>query len=273
VDFTGGVNDVTLKLIRMIGDPTLRYQEDPVRMLRAIRFAAKLHFTIAPETAEPIHRLSTLITHISGSRLFDEMIKLFQCGEAKAVHALLVEYGLFAHLFSQTDALANTNYPINALLMNALESTDTRVRENKPITPAFIFAILLWFPLMHRAEQLKAEGIEPLPALDQAMSQVITEQNKVITIPKRYTQVMREIWLMQFRFSKRLGHRAFNLLEHPRFRAAYDFMALRALAGDESMELADWWTKFQEVTTSEQETMIAQLATKPPKKRAKKASS
>ena len=126
---------------------------------------------------------------------------------------------------------------------------------------------------MHRAEQLKAEGIEPLPALDQAMSQVITEQNKVITIPKRYTQVMREIWLMQFRFSKRLGHRAFNLLEHPRFRAAYDFMALRALAGDESMELADWWTKFQEVPMSEQETMIAQLATKPPKKRAKKAPS
>ena len=273
VDFTGGVNDVNLKLIRMIGDPAVRYHEDPVRMLRAIRFAAKLHFDIAPETAAPIHTLNHLITHISGSRLFDEMLKLYQCGEAKAVHQLLVKYDLFSHLFSQTHELTNSDYPVETLLMNALESTDSRVRDNKPITPAFIFAILLWFPLMHRVEQLKAEGIEPLPALDQAMSQVITDQNKVITIPKRYTQVMREIWLMQFRFSKRLGHRAFNLLEHPRFRAAYDFMALRALAGDESMELADWWTKFQEVPTSEQENMIAQLSTKAPKKRAKKTPS
>lgn len=273
VDFTGGVNDVNLKLIRMIGDPAVRYHEDPVRMLRAIRFAAKLHFEIAPETAAPIHTLNHLITHISGSRLFDEMLKLYQCGEAKAVHQLLVKYDLFSHLFSQTHELTNSDYPVETLLMNALESTDSRVRDNKPITPAFIFAILLWFPLMHRTEQLKAEGIEPLPALDQAMSQVITDQNKVITIPKRYTQVMREIWLMQFRFSKRLGHRAFNLLEHPRFRAAYDFMALRALAGDESMELANWWTKFQEVPTSEQENMIAQLSTKAPKKRAKKTPS
>ena len=152
-----------------------------------------------------------------------------------------------------------SSYPVNAFLIIALESTDTRVRENKPITPAFIFAVLLWFPLMERAEQLRNEGMDPLPALEKAMSQVITEQNKVITVPKRFTQVMREIWLLQYRFPKRSGSRAFNLLEHPRFRAAYDFLALRALAGDESMELAEWWTKFQEAESSSQMTMVAKL--------------
>ena len=260
VDFTGGVKDVNMRLIRMIGDPVTRYQEDPVRMLRAIRFSAKLHFEVAPETAAPLHQLSSLITDISGSRLFDEMIKLFQCGEAESVQRLLIKYGLFAHLFAQTNKLLTSHYPVNALLVIALESTDTRIRENKPVTPAFVFAILLWFPLMARAEQLRNEGMDPLPALEKAMSQVIAEQNKVVTIPKRFTQVMREIWLLQYRFPKRLGHRAFGLLEHPRFRAAYDFLALRALAGDETMELAEWWTKFQEVDANEQEIMVTKLA-------------
>ena len=270
VDFTGGVKDVNDRIIRMIGDPVVRYQEDPVRMLRAIRFGAKLHFNLAPETAAPLTELSYLINGISGSRLFDEMIKLFQCGEAESVQRLLVQYGLFSHLFAQTSRLMASNYPVNALLINALKNTDTRIHENKPVTPAFIFAILLWFPLMERAEQLKNEGMDPLPAVEKAMSQVITEQNKVIMIPKRFTQVMREIWLLQYRFPKRLGGRAFHLLEHPRFRAAYDFLVLRALAGDESIELAEWWTKFQDVETSVREDMVAKLtetsSPKPPKR-------
>ena len=259
VDFTGGVNDVNLRLIRMIGDPATRYQEDPVRMLRAVRFSAKLHFELAPETAAPLLQLSSLINHISGSRLFDEMTKLYQCGESESVQRLLVQYGLFSHLFKQTDKLIGSKYPVNAFLVIALENTDTRIRDNKPVNPAFLYAVLLWFPLMERTEILKNEGIDPLPALEQAMSQVITEQNQVVTIPKRFTQVMREIWLMQYRFPKRLGHRAFNLLEHPRFRAAYDFLALRALAGDESMELAEWWTAFQDADTEIQTEMITAL--------------
>jgi poly(A) polymerase len=229
-----------------------------------------LHFEIEAETAAPLCQLSSLIADISGSRLFEEMIKLFQCGEAESVQRLLVKYDLFSHLFAQTNKLLNSNYPVNALLSIALESTDTRIRENKPVTPAFVFAILLWFPLMARAEQLRNEGMDPLPALEKAMSQVITEQNKVVTIPKRFTQVMREIWLLQYRFPKRLGHRAFSLLEHPRFRAAYDFLALRALAGDESMELAEWWTKFQEVDAIEQEKMVSKLAPTTPQKPIKK---
>ncbi|MBA2711802.1 MAG: polynucleotide adenylyltransferase PcnB [Tatlockia sp.] len=261
VDLTGGTNDVAERKVRMIGDPDVRYLEDPVRMLRAIRFSAKLHFEIAKETAEPLPRLSPLIRHVSSSRLFDEITKLYQCGEAESVQRLLVEHGLFAQLFEQTSVLLTSKYPVNALICIALENTDMRIRDNKPVTPAFLIAVLLWFPLLDCAERLREEdGLDPLPALEKAMSIVISEQNKVILVPKRFTQVVREIWLLQYRFPKRQGGRAFNLLHHPRFRAAYDFLALRALAGDESMELAQWWTNFQEVNEFEQTEMIESLA-------------
>lgn len=273
VDFTGGAQDVEQRTIRMIGHPDTRYQEDPVRMLRAIRFSAKLHFEIAAETAAPISKLGELLSHVSGSRLFDEMIKLYQCGEAESVHKKLIQYELFHHLFPQTAKLFDNEYPVNTLIVLALESTDVRVRDEKPITPAFLYAILLWFPLLVRVAELKDAGMDPLPALDKAMSQVISEQNKVITIPKRYTQVMREIWLLQYRFPKRAGGRAYHLLQHPRFRAAYDFMALRALAGDEEMELAQWWTEFQDADLEKQAKMVEQtnnIAPKPKSKARKK---
>ncbi|MBA3537068.1 MAG: polynucleotide adenylyltransferase PcnB [Tatlockia sp.] len=261
VDLTGGTNDVAQRKVRMIGDPEVRYQEDPVRMLRAVRFSAKLHFEIAKETAEPLMRLSPLIRHVSSSRLFDEITKLFQCGEAESVQRLLVEHGLFAQLFEQTSSLLTSQYPVNALICIALENTDMRIRDNKPVTPAFLFAVLLWFPLLECAKRLQEEdGLDPLPALEKAMSQVISEQNKVIMIPKRFTQIVREMWLLQYRFPKRHGGRAFNLLHHPRFRAAYDFLALRALAGDESLELAQWWTTFQELSEPEQTEMITALS-------------
>lgn len=275
VDYTGGFNDVRARLIRMIGDPTTRYQEDPVRMLRAIRFSAKLDFNIEENTAAPIKPLSALIANISGSRLFEEMVKLYQCGKAESVQKWLEQYDLFMHLFPQTHRLIEKNsWPIHPFITAALQSTDRRIQDNKPVTPAFIFAALLWFPLLERAAELKKSGVEPLPALDQAMSSVISEQNKCVTIPKRFTQVIREIWLLQFRFEKRTGHRAFGLLEHPRFRAAYDFMALRALAGDESIELADWWTTFQEVSPEQQQEMVNNLSkkesSKPKRRRPKK---
>lgn len=269
-DFTGGFNDVHLRLIRMIGDPTTRYQEDPVRMLRAIRFSAKLNFEIEQKTAQPIKALSGLITHISGSRLFEEMIKLYQSGVAETVQQQLLHYGLFAHLFPEPHRLMSGTYPVQAFITLALQSTDKRLQLDKPVTPAFIFAALLWFPMLQRMADLKSQGVDPLPALEQAMSTIITEQNKIVTIPKRFTQVMREIWLLQFRFPKRSGHRAWGLLEHPRFRGGYDFMALRALAGDEDIALADWWTTFQEVPLKTQQDMVEQLnvpETSPPKKR------
>ena len=231
-------------------------------MLRAIRFSGKLHFELAEETAAPLNQLSSLISNVSGSRLFEEMIKLYQCGEAKRAQEKLELYGLFAKLFTQTSNLLQSNYPASKLIALALESTDSRINEGKTVNPAFVFAIFLWFPLLEKTKELKDQGVDPLPALDQAMSLVISEQNKVVTIPKRFTQVMREIWLMQYRFPKRLGHRAFNIIEHPRFRAAYDFLALRALAGDESIELADWWTTFQEVDDNEKNVMIEAITKK-----------
>lgn len=266
IDFTGGVKDVQKKLIRMIGDPVTRYKEDPVRMLRAVRFSAKLHFKLAPETEAPFPQISSLITHVSNSRLFDEITKLYQCGEAETVQRLLIQYGLFHHLCPQTTSLLESEYPVNALIGIALENTDTRIRDGKPVTPAFLFAVLLWFPMIELSKKLQSSGLDPLPAIEKAMSLVIAEQNKIISIPKRYTQVVREIWLLQYRFSKRLGGRAYNLLQHPRFRAAFDFMALRALSGDESMELAQWWTTFQEVDETEQANMIALITPAAPAK-------
>lgn len=265
IDFTHGVEDIHNKLIRIIGDPVTRYTEDPVRMLRAIRFGAKLHFTLAPDTEAPLFTLSHLITHVSNSRLFDEITKLYQCGEAKTVQKWLTTYGLFAHLFPLVALLPPDVYPAETLIDIALENTDKRIHDQKPVTPAFLFAVLLWFPLQERTKQLQSEGLDPLPALEKAMSLIIAEQNKIISIPKRYTQVIREIWLLQYRFNKRHGGKAFNLLQHPRFRAAYDFMAIRALAGDESMDLAQWWTTFQEVDETAQHKMVADL--KPAAKR------
>ncbi|HEN4768744.1 polynucleotide adenylyltransferase PcnB [Legionella pneumophila serogroup 1] len=273
IDFTGGVEDVKQKLIRIIGDPVTRYQEDPVRMLRAVRFSAKLQFKLSPETKAPFPKISHLITHVSSSRLFDEITKLYQCGESESVQKLLVEYGLFNYLFPQTAALFDSDYPVNPLLGIALENTDTRIRDGKPVTPAFLIAILLWFPMIECSRKLQESGFPPLPAIEKAMSIVLSEQNTIISIPKRYSLVIREIWLLQYRFEKRFGGRAFSLLLHPRFRAAYDFMALRALSGDESMELAQWWATFQEVDDVEKNNMVAQLAaTVPgrPKKRRKR---
>lgn len=267
IDYTGGFKDISEKLIRVIGEPRVRYQEDPVRMLRALRFSAKLDFDLAPDTAAPLTELNSLITHVSGSRLFDEMTKLYQCGNAEAVQRLMLSFGLFGQLFPQTNKLLKSHYPTNALIGIALENTDIRVKNAKPINPAFLYAVLLWFPLLEKSEQLQQDGVDPLPALEQAMSHVISTQNQIVTIPKRFTQVMREIWIMQYRLSKRTGKRAFHILSHPRFRAAYDFLALRALAGDESMELADWWTSFQEADEAVQNEMVAALTPAKPKKR------
>lgn len=267
IDYTKGFNDVQEKRITIIGNPDKRYEEDPVRMLRVIRFACKLDFQIAKDSAEPINRLNHLITHVSSSRLFDEMTKLYQCGQSEKVQEKLLEFGIFQQLFPLVYDVLDHKYPAKPFIGIALENTDSRIKNNKPVTPAFLFAVMLWFPLLNRAERLREDGIPPLPALEQAMSQVIAEQNRLVAIPKRFTQVMREIWIMQYRLTKRAGRRAFNLLQHPRFRAAYDFLALRALAGDESMELADWWTKFQEVDAATQTKMTAAITPPKPKRK------
>lgn len=273
IDYCGGVKDVHQKVIRLLGDAETRYQEDPVRMLRALRFSAKLHFTLAEETAAPIKPLSHLLQNISSSRLFDEMIKISQCGEAGRAFDLMLQYGIFAQLFQATHRLQQQNESVSKLIQIALANTDARIRDNKPITPSFLFAVLLWFPLKARAIEIQNnEALPPLAALERAMTDVIVEQNRSIAVPKRFTQMMREIWLLQFRFEKRTGTRALSLLGHPRFRAAYDFLVLRSKVNDEKPALAQWWTTFQNVSAEQQETMIQEL-TRPthsnPKKKAK----
>ncbi len=257
IDFTHGVADIQQQTIRMIGDPAKRYQEDPVRMLRVIRFGAKLQFTIETTTAKTIFNYGHLLSGVSSSRLFDEMTKLYQCGHAHAAQQLLLHYQLFQYLFPETmQMLNNSAYPIQDLINIAMNNTDQRIRANKTVTPAFIFAVFLWFPMLARSQQLQSTGLDALPAIEKAMSLTLAEQHKIIAIPKRFSMIIREMWLMQFRFAKRTGNRAYHVLEHSRFRAAYDFLLLRALAKDESAELAQWWTTFQAVSEDAQQRMI-----------------
>ena len=276
VDYTKGFGDVQSKQIKMIGDPVLRYQEDPVRMLRAIRFAAKLHFDISEETAKPLNTLGHLIQQVSNARLFDEVTKLWQCHESNRAFNLLMHYDLFSKLFPWTHQSFQSQPHAIKLIDIALQNTDLRMKEQKPTTPAFIYAILLWFPMRELASKLQEqEELHPLAALEKAMGQVLLDQCRLIAIPKRFTQIIREIWLLQYRFSKRIGLKPIQLMQHARFRAAYDFLGIRALAGDESIELADWWTRFQDVDETQQLVMIEELhQSKPPKKkrRPKKAS-
>ncbi|MDF1678204.1 MAG: polynucleotide adenylyltransferase PcnB [Legionellaceae bacterium] len=273
IDYTGGFEDIQKQTVRMIGDPSTRYQEDPVRILRAIRFSAKLNFTIAPETAAPIEASKHLLEQVSSSRLFDEIAKLYQCGAGEMVQAQLLHHKIFHAFFPQTYALFNSDQPVSALLTLALESTDTRVKSGKPVIPSFLFAALLWFPFLNQKEKLEQKAlatkneIDALQALEQSMGHVLREQCKIISIPKRHTQVIREIWLFQYRLQKRTSKRAEDLIKHPRFRAAYDFLCLRALAGDESMELADWWTTFQDAPPKVKHQMLAEQRKKSPKPR------
>lgn len=256
IDFTGGYQDLQDKIIRLIGDPDTRYKEDPVRMLRAIRFSAKLNFTLEPKTAEPIGRLAHLIQNIPSSRLSEEIFKVYHSGAAQKAHHLLCQYGLFPLFFPSVET------PEHPLILQALENTDHRIEQHKPIMPAFLIAALLWRPLQKETQIFKDNGDAPLLALEKAMSFIIHTQNQAVAIPKRHWQSVREIWLLQYRFARRLGPRPFRLLRHPRFRAAYDFLLIRAIAGEESVELADWWTTFQEVDDIEQEKMVKVIEAK-----------
>ncbi len=248
VDFTGGMEDLQAGLLRVIGDAAQRYREDPVRMLRVVRFAAKLGFRIHAESEEPLFELGECLEAVPAARLFDEILKLFMSGHGVASFELLRHYDLFGHLFPLTEAcLAEEEggFP-HTMVLRGLENTDARVQEGKPVTPAFLFAVLLWEPVHARARTLQAEGMNELQALQVAGEQVVVESNRHISLPKRFSLQSREIWTMQARLPRRNGKRAARLLASPRFRAAYDFLLLRAESGDEELQaLAQWWTDYQ----------------------------
>jgi poly(A) polymerase len=245
VDYVGGMADMKARKIRLIGDPELRYREDPVRMLRAVRIANKLGFEIEPGTRDVIPRLASLLNEVPAARLFDEVVKLLLTREALANFRGLRELGLFAQLFPQTEALLGDQRMLK-LLESALEGTAARIEAEQPVSPAFLYATLLWAPVAQRAAELEAtQGYPPSVALTQAADGVLAQQVMRVAIPKRFSGPAREIWLMQPRFAFRRGKRPARLMAHPRFRAAYDFLCLRAATGEADQELADWWTEAQ----------------------------
>jgi len=257
LDYANGLNDLREGVLRLLGDPLTRYREDPVRMLRAIRFAAKLGFRIDEACEAPLFSSGELLEGVPAARLFDEVLKLFMGGTAVQAFEKLRHYNLFGVLFPDTeDALAQEEheFPITFVL-RGLHNTDVRVREGKPVTPAFLFAVLLWEPVRLLAKRLIAEGEAPLPAIQQAGSEIVSRQVQQVSIPRRFSLPMREIWTMQHRFEQRSGKRPLRLLSHPRFRAAYDFLLLRAEAGEVDQELADWWTRFQEAEGDDRSQM------------------
>ncbi|MBS1222577.1 MAG: poly(A) polymerase, partial [Proteobacteria bacterium] len=245
LDYVGGMADLKAGLIRLIGDPAQHYHEDPVRLLRAVRFAAKLGFRLDPATEAPLHRLGHLLEKIPPARLFDEVLKLFLGGCAIQSFELLRHYRLFGWLFPATERCLHHqqhHYP-KTLLVRALANTDSRLAENKPVHPAFLFAALLWEPLREQMRHLEAEGLDEQEVLQEAAERVVQAQIRHTALPRRYSLPMREIWELQQRLTVTTGKRPLRLLDHPRFRAGYDFLLLRAEADEQAAELADWWTR------------------------------
>ncbi|RJS93849.1 polynucleotide adenylyltransferase PcnB [Salinisphaera sp. Q1T1-3] len=246
-DYVGAMDDIAAHRLRLIGDPRVRYREDPVRMIRAVRIAAKLGLTIDPP-AEPPADMVDLLADVPAARLFDEVLKLLMHPAGPAVYAGLKHYDLLRPLFPQTGAVlaSPAGASSETLIEKAIFNTAARIEAGKPVTPAFIFAALLWPAVRERAADLEREGMPPAPALASAQSYVVTRQAQRVAIPKRFSIPMREIWQLQPRFHKRRGRQPNRLIPHPRFRAAYDFLLLRAEAGEVDQALADWWTVMQD---------------------------
>jgi poly(A) polymerase len=255
-DYVDGVADIRARTLRLIGDPEKRYREDPVRMLRAMRFAAKLDFTLAPETAAPIATLGKLLADVPPARLFDELLKLFHSGHAVRSFELLLEHDLLRYLFRDAAALLETpeRDRIMSFIRRGLANTDERVREDKPITPMFLYALFLWFPIQSLARSLESEGWNSGQALLEASQRIVASQQTAF--PRRFSSPMKELLNMQWRFGQRQGARAARLLQHKRFRAAYDFLVLRASCGEVDQETVAWWTELQGLPPEEQSKLL-----------------
>jgi len=265
IDYAGGLEDLQAGRLRLIGDdPERRYREDPVRMLRAIRFAAKLGFNIDSDCERPLREQGGLLAGVPAARLFEEVLKLLHSGTGLIAFEKLRHYGLFGQLFPATEeclAYEDHDFPIT-FVSRGLASTDQRVQEDKPVAPFFLFALLLWEPVRRRYFTLVDQGAEPQEAMDMAGAEILAEQLARVSIPKRFSLPMREVWELQPRFESLDGKGPHRLAAHPRFRAAYDFMVLRAESGEADPELAAWWERFLEATGAEREGM-----TGAPKKR------
>ncbi|MGH8502365.1 MAG: polynucleotide adenylyltransferase PcnB [Gammaproteobacteria bacterium] len=265
VDYTGGMADLAAGILRPIGDPQVRYREDPVRMLRAVRFAAKLGFKIHADSEAPIQELGSLLESVPAARLFDEVLKMFHGGYAHPTFELLRHYGLLSYLFPMTEAALSSQdggFPLT-FVAKALENTDIRINDGKPVTPAFLYSVLLWEPVRERLGRYMAQGAGEFEGLQRAADEVIAAQIQRTSLPRRFSAPMREIWLMQPRFRQRQGKRPLRLLGHPRFRAAYDFFCLRAAAGEALQEDCQWWTELQTMDTEAQRGAVSKARKRP----------
>jgi poly(A) polymerase len=254
-DYHGGVADLKKRRLRLIGDPEQRYREDPIRMLRAVRFAASRGLEIDAATRRPIHRLAGLLAHVPPSRLLDEMMKLLLSGHAAEAVAQLRKEGLHHGVLPLLDA-AMGRAAGERFVEAALRSTDERVRAGKSVSPGFLFAALLWPEVLAEWKVLEEKSMPPIPALYQAMDHVMKAQAGKLAIPHRYGADMREIWALQPRFLQRAGKRPYRLLEHPRFRAGYDFLLLRCQSGEIEPALGEWWERFQSASEPERAQML-----------------
>ena len=263
IDYHGGIADVKAKLLRMIGDPATRYREDPVRIIRALRFAAKLGFEFEPSTGAPIAETAPLLANVPISRMFDEMIKLLQTGHALASIATLKRYDLHRSVFPVLDAVFDESRgsPLEhgqkqAFIRQALADTDRRVGEGKPVAPSFLLACLLWHDVLAGWTQRQAEGEHTVQALQQAVDAVFDARIGDISGRGKLGADMREIWMMQPRFERRQSNTAHALIELARFRAGFDFLRLRADVGEAPTELAEWWEDFSMGSDEEREALL-----------------
>jgi poly(A) polymerase len=255
IDFHGGLADLKKRVLRVIGEPETRYREDPVRMLRAVRLAAKLGLTLDRATREPIRRLAPLMERVPPARLFDEMLKLLLSGHASACLRQLREVGLHKGLLPLLDVILEQ--PLGERFVTlALAQTDERVLAERSVSPAFLFAALLWHEVLAAWKAREARGERAIPALENAMDEVLDTQCAKLAITRKLTATMREIWSMQPRFELRSGNRPYRLVESPRFRMAYDFLALRAASGEVAADFEAWWRAFHAADADTRKAML-----------------
>lgn len=269
LDYTGGMDDIKTKNLRMIGDAEQRFREDPVRLLRAIRFMGKLKLNISSETEAPIFQLSFLLEQVSPSRLFSEVLKFFEEGALLDTFHLLQKYKLFPQLFPQTAAHLHHADTLK-LIELALSNTDQRLQSSKTVSSAFLFAVFLWHPIKDLAGHEETNGFPTYVAYERAIHIVLKKQTERLSLTRILQVAIRDICFLQHRLTQRFGARPHRVLEHPRFRAAYDLLMLRADSGEEVRELYDWWTVFQTAEYPEREKMIKETVKTGPTRKHKK---
>ena len=254
-DYHDGYADMRANLLRMIGDPAVRYREDPVRMLRAVRLSAKLEMRIDAATAAPIAKMKDLLDNVPQARLLDEVLKMLLSGHSVECIQQLRRMSLHHGLLPLLDVILEQ--PLGEkFVMLALRNTDERISQDKPVSPAFLFAALLWHEVLAAWKLHQQQGERPVGAMHAAMDEVLGKQKARLAIPHRHDAVMKEIWLMQLRLEQRAGQRPFRLLEQPRFRAGFDFLLLRCASGEVDDELGLWWDEFQNVSAERRAEML-----------------